>query len=85
MGFFFHAGGKKNKNKFSWPAVVGRKKNKKGKFDRFSVQMAIFRGKKVMSSEVNPACRRKKLKKAEMAPFFFSSDIIPSHRRARHP
>ena len=49
--------GKKNKNKISWPAVVGGKKNKKGKIDRFSVKMDIFRGKKVRSSE---ACRRKK-------------------------
>ena len=45
---------------FSLPAVVGGKKNKKGKIYRFSVKMAIFRGKKVRSSEVNPACRRKK-------------------------
>ncbi len=50
--------------KYSWQAVVGGKKNKKGKIDRFSVKMAIFRGKKVRKSEVNPACRRKKYKKS---------------------
>ena len=55
-----HIGGKENKNEISCPAVVGGKKNKKGKIDSFSVKMAIFRGKKVNSSKVNPACRRKK-------------------------
>ncbi len=45
---------------FSSMSVVGGKKNKKGKIDRFSVKMAIFKEKKVRSSEVNPACRRKK-------------------------
>ncbi len=60
QGFFFHVGGEKNKNKISWPAVVGGKKNKKGKIDRFSLKIAILRGKRVRSSEVNPACRTKK-------------------------
>ncbi len=62
--------GKKNKDKISWPAVVGGKKNKKEKIDRFSVKIAILRGKKVRSSKVNPACQRKNKKKAEMATFF---------------
>ncbi len=44
----------------------------------------IFRGRKDRSGEVNPECRRKKIKKAEMATLFFSLDIIPAHRRARH-
>ncbi len=48
----------KNENKISWPAGVGGKKNKKGKIDRFSVKMAIFRGKKDRATKVNPACRR---------------------------
>ena len=50
----------KNKNISSYPANVRGKKNTKGKTDRFSIKMAIFRGKKRQVREVNPACRRKK-------------------------
>ncbi len=42
----------------------------------------ISRGKLDRSSELNPACQReKKLRWL----FSFLSDIIPAHRRARHP
>ena len=58
--FFFHVGGKKIILKFLGRLVSEERKIKKGKFDRFSVKMAIFLRKKDRSSKVNPACRRKK-------------------------
>ena len=65
-----HVGGKKIKIKICWSADVGGKKMKKWKIDKFSMKMAIFRGKKNRTGGLNPACRRKKIKKAEMATFF---------------
>ena len=65
QGFLLHVGGKKIKNKNCWPADVGGKKNKKGNIDKFSVKMAIFRGKKDKSGKLNPACQMKmKIKKS---------------------
>ncbi len=59
--FFFYVGGKKIKIKFLGQLVLKERKIKKGKIDRCSLKMAIFRGKKEGSSKVNPARERKKL------------------------
>ncbi len=48
----------KNKNKISWPAGVEGKKNKKGEIDRFSVKMAIFRGKNSLVPALWPCSTR---------------------------
>ena len=60
-GFFLRVGGKKN--------FLGHlEKNEKGKIDRISIKMAIFRGENDNSGEVQTACRRKK--NVVMATFF---------------
>ncbi len=67
---FLHIGGKKDKNKISCPADVRGKKHKKGKTNRFSREIAIFRGKRKGQRKSILHVEGKNTKKAEMATFF---------------
>ncbi len=72
QGVFIHVGGGKNKNKSSWPAGVGGRKNKKGKIEWFfSENSHIYRKKRAgqATSILHVGGRNKK--KAEMATFLF--------------
>ena len=75
QGYFFHVGGKKIKNKNSWPADVGGKKKIKGINWQIHLLFPLKLNQDSSMSE----------EKSWNGYFFFLSDTIPAHRRARHP
>ncbi len=81
-GVFLPCRREKIKNKNSWPADVGRKKNKR---DKLTDSPITFTENDHFSGEIESGFQHVGGNKSWNGYFFFLSDTIPAHRRARHP